>query len=64
MTALHSLLVFLHVLAAALWMAAALWVSGDVRRTLAMGRPYVDGLAEFFSRIDAGKQMYSDPFYR
>jgi prepilin-type N-terminal cleavage/methylation domain-containing protein/prepilin-type processing-associated H-X9-DG protein len=25
---------------------------------------FVDGHAEFFSRIDAGKQMHSDPFYR
>jgi hypothetical protein len=44
-TALHSLLVFFHVLAVSLWMAAPLWVSGDVRRTLGMGHPYVDGLA-------------------
>jgi hypothetical protein len=44
-TALHSLLVFLHVVAVALWMAAALWVAGDVRRTLALGRPYLDALA-------------------
>jgi hypothetical protein len=42
---LHSLLVFLHVLAISVWMAAALWVSGDVRRTLALGRPHVDALA-------------------
>ncbi len=45
MTALHSLLVFLHVLAISVWMAAALWVSGDVSRALALGRPYVDALA-------------------
>jgi hypothetical protein len=41
----HALLVFLHVLATALWLAAALWVSGDVRRTLALGRPHADALA-------------------
>ena len=44
-TMLHSLLVFLHVLAISVWMAAALWVAGDVRRTLALGRPHVDALA-------------------
>ena len=45
MTALHSLLVFLHILSISLWMAAALWVSGDVSRALALGRPHVDALA-------------------
>jgi hypothetical protein len=44
-TALHSLLVFLHVLSISVWMAAALWVSGDVNRALSLGRPYVDALA-------------------
>jgi hypothetical protein len=44
-TALHSLLVFLHVLSMALWMAAALRVSADVRRTVVAGRPQVDALA-------------------
>jgi hypothetical protein len=42
---LHSVLVFLHVLAISVWMAAALWAAGDVRRTLAFGRPHVDALA-------------------
>jgi hypothetical protein len=41
---LHALLVFLHVLSMALWIAAGLWVAGDVRRTLAAGRPQVDAL--------------------
>ncbi len=45
MTALHSLLVFLHVLSISAWMAAALWVAGDVKRALGLGRPYVDALA-------------------
>lgn len=45
MNALHSLLVFLHVVAISVWMAAALWVSGDVSRALALGRPHVDALA-------------------
>lgn len=42
---LHALLVFLHVLSISVWMAAALWVSGDVSRGLALGRPHVDSLA-------------------
>lgn len=43
--ALHSLLVFLHVLAISSWIGAALWVAGDVKRALAMGKPHVDVLA-------------------
>jgi hypothetical protein len=35
---------FLHVLSISLWIAAVLWVSGDVRRTIALGRPHVDAL--------------------
>jgi hypothetical protein len=41
----RELLLFLHVLAAATWIGAALWVPGDVRRTLALGRPAADALA-------------------
>jgi hypothetical protein len=44
-TKLHSLLVFLHVLSISAWIAAALWVAGDVKRALGMGRPHVDALA-------------------
>jgi len=40
--ALHSLLVYLHVLSISTWIAAALWVAGDVKRTLGSGRPNVD----------------------
>jgi hypothetical protein len=40
----RSLLVFLHILFAAAWLGAALWTPGDVRRTLARGRPHVDAL--------------------
>ncbi len=46
MTLLHPLLAFLHVLSISVWMAAALWVAGDVRRTLASGRPHVDLLPQ------------------
>lgn len=42
---LHALLLFLHVLAISVWLAAALWVSGDVRCALTLGRPHVDVLA-------------------
>lgn len=36
---------FLHILAAATWLGAAIWAAGDVRRTLALGRPHTDALA-------------------
>jgi hypothetical protein len=42
---LHDFLVFLHVVSTAAWLAAGLWVAGDVRRTLDLGRPHVDALA-------------------
>ena len=45
MTALHALLLFLHVLSISVWIAAAMWVAGDVARTLGRGRPFVDALA-------------------
>jgi hypothetical protein len=35
---------FLHILAASAWLGAALWVAGDVRRTLALGRPHLSAL--------------------
>lgn len=38
MNLLLSVVLFLHVLSAATWLGAALWVPGDVRRTLARGR--------------------------
>jgi hypothetical protein len=40
-----DLLRFLHVLAISIWIGASLWSAGDVRRTLALGRPHVDALA-------------------
>ncbi len=43
MTAL-VLVKFLHILSAAAWLGASLWTPGDVRRTLAMGKPYTDAL--------------------
>lgn len=42
---LHPLLVFLHVLSISVWIGAALWVAGDVRRTLALGGAQADALA-------------------
>jgi len=41
---LHQALVFLHILSMAVWIAAAMWVAGDVKRALAMGKPFVDAL--------------------
>jgi hypothetical protein len=35
---------FVHVLCATTWLAASLWTPGDVRRTLALGRPHTDAL--------------------
>jgi hypothetical protein len=35
---------FLHILCAAAWLGAALWTPGDVRRTVALGKPFTDSL--------------------
>lgn len=35
---------FLHILAGAAWLGAAIWVAGDVRRTLALGKPHLAAL--------------------
>ena len=45
MPSLIPLFLFLHVLAVSAWIAGALWVSGDVKRTLALGKPHLDALA-------------------
>ena len=37
---------FFHIVAAAVWFGAVLLTPGDVRRTLEMGRPHVDGLKD------------------
>jgi len=39
-----TVILFLHILFAATWLGAALWAAGDVRRTLALGRPHADAL--------------------
>lgn len=39
-----TVILFLHILFAATWLGAALWAAGDVRRTLALGRPHTDAL--------------------
>ncbi len=44
MAMLQPALVYLHVLAISTWIGAALWVAGDVKRALEMGKPYVDVL--------------------
>jgi hypothetical protein len=44
MTTTYYLLRILHLVAMALWLGAALWVPGDVRRTLALGPEHLAGL--------------------
>jgi hypothetical protein len=41
---LIDLLRFLHILSASAWLGATLWVAGDVRRTLALGRAQAGAL--------------------
>jgi hypothetical protein len=42
---LYLLLRFLHFVATAVWLGAALWVPGDVKRTLSLGPPHLAGLS-------------------
>jgi hypothetical protein len=42
---LIPLFLFLHILLISVWIAGLLWVPGDVKRTLALGKPHVDALA-------------------
>ena len=42
---LYYLLRILHLVAMAVWVGAALWVPGDVKRTLALGPPHLAPLA-------------------
>jgi hypothetical protein len=50
----NAILLFLHILSAAVWLGAALWVAGDVRRTLALGKPFVSALP---ARVSAGRRL-------
>jgi hypothetical protein len=50
----YDLLRFLHIAATATWIGAAIWVPGDVRRTIARGPPHTDLLAP---RIDAALKL-------
>jgi hypothetical protein len=45
LSSLIPLFIFLHVLAISAWIAGALWLAGDVKRTLALGKAHVDMLA-------------------
>lgn len=45
MPALIPLFLFLHILSISAWIAGALWLAGDVKRTLALGEAHVDPLA-------------------
>lgn len=42
---MRTYILFLHILSASTWIGAALWMPGDVKRTLGLGRPQVDALA-------------------
>lgn len=42
---MRDFVLLLHILSAAAWIGAALWLPGDVRRTLALGRPHAEALA-------------------
>ena len=41
---MNQVLLLLHILSASAWLGAALWVAGDVRRTLALGKPHLGPL--------------------
>ena len=47
---MYELLRFLHILSASAWLGATLWVAGDVRRTLALGRPHPGPLPALSTR--------------
>lgn len=44
MPSLIPLFLFLHILSIAAWLAAALWLASDVKRTVLQGKPFVDAL--------------------
>lgn len=50
----YYLVRFLHIAAIATWVGSALWVPGDVRRTIARGAPHTDLLA---ARVDAALKL-------
>lgn len=45
MLSLIPLFLFLHVLSISVWLGATLWLTGDVKRSLALGKPHADALA-------------------
>ena len=51
---MRNLVLLLHVLSSAAWLGAALWIPGDVRRTLALGRPHVEALV---ARVGPGLRL-------
>jgi hypothetical protein len=42
---LIPLFLFLHMLFMAVWIAGALWLAGDMKRSLALGKPHLDPAA-------------------
>jgi len=51
---LYLIFKVLHILSAATWLGSGLTASGDVHRTLALGRPHVDSLV---SRLKRGSML-------
>lgn len=51
---MRNVVLLLHILSSAAWLGAALWVPGDVRRTLALGRPHVAALP---ARVGPGLRL-------
>ncbi len=41
---MRDIVLLLHILSASTWIGAALWLAGDVKRTLALGRPHAEAL--------------------
>lgn len=51
---MRNVVLLLHILSSAAWIGAALWVPGDVKRTLALGRPHAEALA---ARVGPGLRL-------
>ena len=50
----YSLILLVHILSMAIWLASGLWVAGDMRRTLALGKPHTEVMV---TRIERSKRI-------
>lgn len=50
----YSLIRLVHILSMAFWLASGLWVAGDMRRTLALGKPHTELMV---ARIERSKHI-------